>query len=261
MRVMVIRHHAEDSAGFITDAFLARGADVSTCLYPDGGPLPSFEGVDHIVMLGAIPSIYDPAIQLGRAGAPAAARGRRGGRAGARHLLRGAGAVHDLRRQGRRRRPQGGRLAHDRQDGPSDLIPGPVAAVSRGPLRAERGRDDPGQQRDRRPGVHGRAASGRAVPPRGRRRSAADVAGVRRSGGGPERGHGPRRPARPGAYAEEPASRARADRLVAARGAAGERPSAPPAVLASPGSLSSTERMIFLSSAASCSFSFSVRRR
>jgi GMP synthase-like glutamine amidotransferase len=62
MRVMVIRHHAEDSAGFITEAFLARGAEVSTCLYPDGGPLPSFEGVDHIVMLGAIPSIYDLAI-------------------------------------------------------------------------------------------------------------------------------------------------------------------------------------------------------
>jgi GMP synthase-like glutamine amidotransferase len=63
MRVMVIRHHAEDSAGFITEAFLARGAEVSTYLYPDGGPLPSFEGVDHIVMLGAIPSIYDPAIR------------------------------------------------------------------------------------------------------------------------------------------------------------------------------------------------------
>jgi GMP synthase-like glutamine amidotransferase len=62
MRVMVIRHHAEDSAGFITEAFLVRGAEVSTCLYPDGGPLPSFEGVDHIVMLGAIPSIYDLAI-------------------------------------------------------------------------------------------------------------------------------------------------------------------------------------------------------
>jgi GMP synthase-like glutamine amidotransferase len=62
MRVMVIRHHPEDSAGFITEAFQARGADVATHLFPDGGPLPSFEGIDHIVMLGAIPSVYDPAI-------------------------------------------------------------------------------------------------------------------------------------------------------------------------------------------------------
>ena len=62
MRVMVIRHHSEDSAGFITEAFQARGADVTTHLFPDGGPLPSFAGTDHIVMLGAIPSVYDPSI-------------------------------------------------------------------------------------------------------------------------------------------------------------------------------------------------------
>src|SRR5690349_5591733 len=62
MRVMVIRHHAQDSAEFITEAFQARGAEVVTYLYPDGGPLPPFDDVDHIVMLGAIPSIYDPAI-------------------------------------------------------------------------------------------------------------------------------------------------------------------------------------------------------
>jgi GMP synthase-like glutamine amidotransferase len=62
MRVLVIRHHHEDSAGFITEAFQARGAEVTTHLFPDGGPLPSFEGTDHIVMLGAIPSIYDPSI-------------------------------------------------------------------------------------------------------------------------------------------------------------------------------------------------------
>lgn len=60
MRVMVIRHHAEDSAGFIAEAFEARGAELSTHLFPDGGPLPAFDDVDHIVMLGAIPSIYDP---------------------------------------------------------------------------------------------------------------------------------------------------------------------------------------------------------
>jgi GMP synthase-like glutamine amidotransferase len=62
MRVMIIRHHGEDSAGFIADAFKARGAELSTHLFPDDGPLPAFDGVDHIVMLGAIPSIYDPAV-------------------------------------------------------------------------------------------------------------------------------------------------------------------------------------------------------
>lgn len=59
MRVMVIRHHAEDSAGFIAEAFEARGAELRTHLFPDDGPLPPFDDVDHIVMLGAIPSVYD----------------------------------------------------------------------------------------------------------------------------------------------------------------------------------------------------------
>jgi GMP synthase-like glutamine amidotransferase len=62
MRVMIIRHHTEDSAGFIAEAFEARGAELSTHLFPDDGPLPAFDDVDHIVMLGAIPSIYDPSV-------------------------------------------------------------------------------------------------------------------------------------------------------------------------------------------------------
>jgi GMP synthase-like glutamine amidotransferase len=59
MRVIVVRHHAEDSAGFIADAFTARGADISTHLFPDEGPLPPPDGYDHVVVLGAIPSVYD----------------------------------------------------------------------------------------------------------------------------------------------------------------------------------------------------------
>jgi GMP synthase-like glutamine amidotransferase len=61
MRVIVIRHHAEDSPGFIAQAFQERGADLSTFLFPDGGPLPAFDGADHIVVLGAIPSVNDEA--------------------------------------------------------------------------------------------------------------------------------------------------------------------------------------------------------
>jgi GMP synthase-like glutamine amidotransferase len=58
MRVIVIRHHAEDSAGFIGEAFEALGAELITHLFPANGEPPALDGVDHVVMLGAIPSIY-----------------------------------------------------------------------------------------------------------------------------------------------------------------------------------------------------------
>ena len=54
MRVVVIRHHDVDSAGFIADAFEARGAELAVHLLPDDGPLPALDGVDHIVVLGAV---------------------------------------------------------------------------------------------------------------------------------------------------------------------------------------------------------------
>jgi GMP synthase-like glutamine amidotransferase len=59
MRVIVIRHHAEDSPGFVEEAFTERGGEVSTHLFPGEGALPSLDGVDHIVILGAIPSVND----------------------------------------------------------------------------------------------------------------------------------------------------------------------------------------------------------
>ena len=60
MRVLVIRHHDIDSAGFIADAFEARGAEPSVHLFPDDGPLPAPDGVDHVVVLGAVSSVNDP---------------------------------------------------------------------------------------------------------------------------------------------------------------------------------------------------------
>ena len=60
MRVLVIRHHDIDSAGFIADAFEARGAELSVHLFPDDGPLPAPGGADHIVVLGAVSSVNDP---------------------------------------------------------------------------------------------------------------------------------------------------------------------------------------------------------
>jgi GMP synthase-like glutamine amidotransferase len=59
LRVIVIRHHAEDSPGFIADAFTARGADLRTHLFPGEGELPAPDGADHVVVLGAIPSVND----------------------------------------------------------------------------------------------------------------------------------------------------------------------------------------------------------
>jgi GMP synthase-like glutamine amidotransferase len=59
MRVLVIRHHDVDSAGFIGEAFEARGATLDTRLFPDDGPLPLIDGFDAVVVLGAISSVND----------------------------------------------------------------------------------------------------------------------------------------------------------------------------------------------------------
>jgi len=59
-RVVVIRHHDNDTAGFIGAALDARGAELAVHLFPDDGPLPSLGGVDHVVVLGAVSSVNDP---------------------------------------------------------------------------------------------------------------------------------------------------------------------------------------------------------
>jgi GMP synthase-like glutamine amidotransferase len=59
-RVIVVRHHDIDSAGFIGDAFVARGAELAVHLLPGGGPLPAPAGVDHVIVLGAVSSVNDP---------------------------------------------------------------------------------------------------------------------------------------------------------------------------------------------------------
>jgi GMP synthase-like glutamine amidotransferase len=61
-RVVIIRHHDVDSAGFIGAAFEARGAELSVHLFPDDGPLPAPApgDVDHVVVLGAVSSVNDP---------------------------------------------------------------------------------------------------------------------------------------------------------------------------------------------------------
>jgi GMP synthase-like glutamine amidotransferase len=59
MRVIVVRHHEEDSAGFVGEAFAARGASLIVHRFPDEGELPDPGRADHIVLLGASWSVYD----------------------------------------------------------------------------------------------------------------------------------------------------------------------------------------------------------
>jgi GMP synthase-like glutamine amidotransferase len=62
LRVIVVRHHDVDSAGFIAAAFEARGAALAVHLFPDEGPLPALAAADadHVVVLGAVSSVNDP---------------------------------------------------------------------------------------------------------------------------------------------------------------------------------------------------------
>lgn len=62
MRVIVVRHHAIDDAGFIADAFAARGAEVVVHQFPKDGALPPLDGVDHVIVLGAVWSVYEDAV-------------------------------------------------------------------------------------------------------------------------------------------------------------------------------------------------------
>ena len=59
MRVVVVRFHEEDLAGFIGEAFEAHGAELDVHMFPKEGPLPALGGVDHVIVLGAIWSVYD----------------------------------------------------------------------------------------------------------------------------------------------------------------------------------------------------------
>jgi GMP synthase-like glutamine amidotransferase len=59
MRVVVVRHHEMDSAGFIGAAFEAGGARLDMRLFPHDGPLPPPGDIDHIIVLGSVWSVYD----------------------------------------------------------------------------------------------------------------------------------------------------------------------------------------------------------
>ncbi|MEJ7584518.1 MAG: gamma-glutamyl-gamma-aminobutyrate hydrolase family protein [Acidimicrobiales bacterium] len=66
MRVLVLRHHAEDRAGFVGDALLARGADLADLLLTARSSFPDPAAFAAIVVLGAADSAYDPQALSGR---------------------------------------------------------------------------------------------------------------------------------------------------------------------------------------------------
>jgi GMP synthase-like glutamine amidotransferase len=59
MRVLVVKHHDVDAAGFVAEAFEARGAVLDYHLLPDDGPLPALDGIDRVVVTGANSSVND----------------------------------------------------------------------------------------------------------------------------------------------------------------------------------------------------------
>jgi GMP synthase-like glutamine amidotransferase len=61
MRVVTLRHHAEDDPGFIGDRLLERGATLTTVDVSIGGRLPDPTGADGVVVLGAKWSVMDRA--------------------------------------------------------------------------------------------------------------------------------------------------------------------------------------------------------
>ena len=218
MRVVVIRHHNEDYPGLIEEAFRARGAELITHLFLNGGELPSLDGVDHVVLLGAMPSVNDDGPGFEWIGqeldwlrrAEEARVPVLGICFGAQALcVAFGGKVEEMPAK-----EIGWKVI---KSADLELIPaGPWLDFHGDHCLPPPGGDDPGDQRPVRPGVRARAASGGAVPSGGRRGSVRGLATQRGQPRGRCRWSGPRRPPRAGV-------RRGAGGATAGRPAGGER--------------------------------------
>jgi GMP synthase-like glutamine amidotransferase len=63
MRVLCLRHHDEDDAGLIGDAFRERGDEFVEILVSTSADVPSLDGWDYLVVLGSKYATYDPAVE------------------------------------------------------------------------------------------------------------------------------------------------------------------------------------------------------
>lgn len=58
-RVLVVRHHVEDSPGLIGEAFEARGCEIDVVMLDETTGAPSLEGYDVLVILGSKSAVYE----------------------------------------------------------------------------------------------------------------------------------------------------------------------------------------------------------
>ena len=62
-RVLVLRHHEEDHAGLIGEAFVARGYELDVVMMSEVTPTPSVEGYDALLILGSSNAVYDHEVE------------------------------------------------------------------------------------------------------------------------------------------------------------------------------------------------------
>jgi len=62
-RVLVLRHHDEDHAGLIGDAFMARGFELDVVMMNESTPTPSVKGYDVVLILGSSSAVYDHEVE------------------------------------------------------------------------------------------------------------------------------------------------------------------------------------------------------
>jgi GMP synthase-like glutamine amidotransferase len=63
MRVLVVRHHDEDHAGLVGDAFTDRGYELDIVMMNENSPTPSVEGYDVLLILGSSSAVYDREVE------------------------------------------------------------------------------------------------------------------------------------------------------------------------------------------------------
>jgi GMP synthase-like glutamine amidotransferase len=61
--ILVLRHHEEDHAGLIGDAFSARGFSLDVVMMNENTPTPSVQGHDILLILGSSSAVYDHEVE------------------------------------------------------------------------------------------------------------------------------------------------------------------------------------------------------